>query len=184
MIPLTLVVYKILNRNALSVSLPKPMNMSYVKRILKEMFEEPYRLKRDDSEGETIFYKTWRLYQRVLLAIVATHCINPLVRIASMTPIIILIAISYRIYRPYKPEMYILHWTEFVSILGFFVCLIHNMFRGFLYVYNVNYVYPVTLVWEIFSYLDLLFSPIWVLIYFFIIKPIYNKVKDGIRKKM
>ena len=184
MIPLTLVVYKILNRNALSVSLLKPMNMSYVKRILKEMFEEPYRLKRDDSEGETIFYETWRLYQRVLLAIVATHCINPLVRIASMTPIIILIAISYRIYRPYKPEMYILHWTEFVSILGFFVCLIHNMFRGFLYVYNVNYVYPVTLVWEIFSYLDLLFSPIWVLIYFFIIKPIYNKVKDGIRKKM
>ena len=184
MIPLTLVVYKVLNRNVVSVALQKPINESYVKRILKEMFEEPYRFKKDESSGGTIFYETWRLYQRVLLAIIATYFINPFVRITCITPIIILIAISYRAYRPYKPEMYVLHWMEIVSNMGFFVCLIHNMFRAFLYVYDINYVYPVTIVWEVFNYLDLLFSPIWVLICVFIVKPIYKKAKDAIRKRM
>ena len=59
-----------------------------------------------------------------------------------MTPIIILIAISYCAFKPYKSDMYILHWMEIVSIIGFFVCLIHNMFRAFLYVYDIYYVYP------------------------------------------
>ena len=72
MIPFALVIYKILNRNVVSVSLQIPINVSYMKMILKEMFEEPYRLKRDESRGEIIFYETWRLYQRVLLAVVAT----------------------------------------------------------------------------------------------------------------
>ena len=184
MIPFALVIYKILNRNVVSVALQKPINVSYVKRILKEMFEEPYRLKRDESRGETIFYETWRLYQRVLLAVVATLFINPFVRITFMTPVVMLIAISYCVYRPYKPDMYILHWMEIVSIIGFFVCLIHNMFRSFLYVYDINYVYPVTIVWKAFNILDLLFSPILVLICVFIIKPIYYKAKDAIRKRV
>ena len=183
MIPFALVVYKILNRNVVSLALQKPINVSYVKRILKEMFEEPYRLKTDESRGETIFYETWRLYQRVLLTVVATLFINPLERITFMTPIIIFIAVSYCIYEPYKPEMYILHWMEIVSIMGFFVCLIHNMFRAFLYVYDINYVYPVTTVWKAFNILDLLFSPIWVLVCVFIIKPTYKKAKDAVRRE-
>ena len=183
-IPLTFVVYKILNRNVVSVALQKPINESYVKRILKEMFEEPYRLKSDDSSGETIFYETWRLYQRVLLAIIATRFINPLERITFMTPVIIIITVSYRVYRPYKPEMYVLHWMQIVSNMGFFVCLIHNMFRAFLYVYDINFVYPVTIVWEVLNYLDLLFSPIWVLICVFIVKPIYDKAKHAIKKRI
>ena len=66
----------------------------------------------------------------------------------------------------------------------FFVCLIHNMFRGFLYVYNINCEYPITIVWEAFSFLDLLFSPAWILVSVFIIKPIYNKAKGAITKSM
>ena len=180
MIPFALVVSKILNRNVVSVALLKPINESYVKRILKEMFEEPYRRKRHDSTGETIFYKTWRLYQRVLLVFVATFFINPLDRITFMTPVIIIIGISYYVYRPYKPEMYVLHWIEIISIMGFFVCLTHNMFRGFLYVYDINYGYPVTKVLKAFDILDLLFSPILVIVCVFIIKPIYNKAKDAL----
>ena len=180
MIPFALVVSKILNRNVVSVALLKPINESYLKRILKEMFEEPYRRKRHDSTGETIFYETWRLYQRVLLAFVATFFINPLERITFMTPVIIIIAISYHVYRPYKPEMYVLHWIEIISIMGFFVCLTHNMFRGFLHVYDINYEHPVTNVLKAFDILDLLFSPILVIVRVFIIKPIYNKAKDAL----
>ena len=67
------------------------------------------------------------------------------------------------------------------SILGFLVSLIQNMFRGFLYVYGINQEYPVTLAWGAFSIFDLLSSPIWVLLFVFIIKPIYSKVKDAAR---
>ena len=184
MVPFALVVYHILNRNVVFAVLQKPRNVSKVQRILQEMFEESYRLKRNDSRRESIFYETWRLYQRVLLAFAATHFINPLVRITFITPIIILIAISYFAYRPYKPEMYILHWMEIVSILGFFVCLAHNMFRGFLYVYDIKHEYHITLIWEAFKIADLLFSPIWVLLWFFILKPVYSKVKNVIKKRM
>ena len=183
-IPFALVVYHILNRNVTFVALQTPRNVSKVKRILQEMFEESYRLKRNCSRGESIFYETWRLYQRVLLAFVATYCINPIARITFMAPIIILIALSYIAYRPYKPEMYILHWMEVVSILGFSVCLIHNMFRAFLYVYDINNEYTITLVWEAFTIADVLFSPIWVLFWFFIIKPVYSKAKNTIKKRM
>ena len=183
MVPFALVVYRILNRNVVSVVLQKPRNVSKVQRILQEMFEESYRVKKNDSRRESIFYETWRLYQRVLLTFAATYFINPLVRITFMTPIIILIAIFYFAYRPYKPEMYILHWMEIVSILGFFVCLTHNMFRGFLYVYDIKHEDHVTLIWEAFTIADLLFSPIWVLFWFFIIKPVYSKVKNAIKKK-
>ena len=184
MVPFALVVYRILKRNVASVVLQKPRNVSKVQRILQEMFEESYRLKRNDSRRESVFYETWRLYQRVLLTFAATYFINPLVRITFMTPIIILIAIIYFAYRPYKPEMYILHWMEIVSILGFFVCLTHNMFRGFLYVYDIKHEDHVTLIWEAFTIADLLFSPIWVLFWFFIIKPVYSKVKNAIKRRM
>ena len=184
MIPFALVVYHILNRNVVSVVLQKSRNVSKLQRILQEMFEESYRHKRNDSRRESVFYETWRLYQRVLLTFVATYFINPMVRITFMTPIIILIAIFYFAYRPYKPEMYILHWMEIVSILGFFVCLTHNMFRGFLYVYDIKHEDHVTLIWEAFTIADLLFSPVWVLFWFFIIKPVYSKVKNAIKKRM
>ena len=179
--PFAVVVYKFVNRNVVSVVLQESRDVSKVKTILQEMFEESYRLKKKDSRGESIFYETWRLYQRVLLSIVSTYFINPLVRITFTTPIIILIAVSYFAVKPHKPEMYILHWMEIVSILGFFVSLIQNIFRGFLYVYSINQEYPVTLAWEAFSIFDLLFHPTWVLLFVFIIKPIYSKVKDAAR---
>ena len=123
--------------------------------------------------------ETWRLYERILLATVATFWIAPLKRITVITPNVIVIAISYLVIKPYKPEMYILHWIEVFSILGIFVSLVRNMFRGFLYVYDIGDEDPVKFVRQGFAVFDLVFSPICVLIYFFIIAPIYNKVKQN-----
>ena len=180
--PFVLVADCFLNRNVVFVNLQKSRDLSEseVKTILKEIFEESYRIKIEDSRDsreETVFYETWRLYQRVLLAIVATFCIDPIVRITFMTPTVILIAVSYFMISPYKREMYILRWMEAFSILGFFVCLGQTMFRGFLYVYDINDGDSVKLVWQVFTILDLIFSPILFLICFFIMKPIYSKVK-------
>ena len=123
--------------------------------------------------------ETWRLYERILLATVATFWIAPLKRITLITPNVIVIAIPYLVIKPYKPEMYILHWIEVFSILGIFVSLVRNMFRGFLYVYDIGDEDPVKFVRQGFAVFDLVFSPICVLIYFFIIAPIYNKVKQN-----
>ena len=180
MVPFAAVANYRLNRNTVSVDFKRTRNTYEVKVILREIFEESYRIKTADLREETVFYETWRLYQRVLLAVVATIYTDPLVRITAMTPVVLLIAICYLVYRPFKSEMCILHWMEVVSILGIFICLIH-MFRGFLYVYDIKYEYPVTFVWQGFVILDLIFSPICVLIYFFIIKPIYNKAKCKIK---
>ena len=137
-LPFAVVTNYRLNRNLVSVDLQKSRNTYKVKEILREMLQEPYRLKSDDPNGETVFYETWRLYQRVLLAIVATFWIDPLKRITLMIPIVIIIDISYHVIKPYKTEMYILHWIEVSSILGIFACVTHNMFRGFLHVYDIG----------------------------------------------
>ena len=179
-VPFAVVTNYRLNRSVVSFDLQKSRNTYKVKQILSEIFQEPYRLKTDDPSGETVFYETWRLYQRVMLAIVATFLTDPLKRITNMAPIVFLIAISYHAIKPYKPEMYILHWIEIFSILGIFVSLAQNMFRGFLYVYDIGDEDPVKFVWKGFAIFDVVFSPICLLIYFFIIVPIYNKVKRKI----
>ena len=179
-VPFAVVTNYRLNRSVVSFDLQKSRNTYKVKQILSEIFQEPYRLKTDDPSGETVFYETWRLYQRVMLAIVATFLTDPLKRITIMAPIVFLIAISYHAIKPYKPEMYILHWIEIFSILGIFVSLAQNMFRGFLYVYDIGDEDPVKFVWQGFAIFDVVFSPICLLIYFFIIVPIYNKVKRKI----
>ena len=177
MIPVAAVGNYLFNRNVISVDTQGLGNESEIKKVLREVFEESYRLKRDNSRGRTVFYETWRLYQRLLLAVIASFYINPIIRISFMTPIVILITTYYFLYKPYKSEMYILHWMEVFSILGIFVCLFHNMFRGFLYVYDINYDFSVTIVKQVFAVLDLIFSPVSMLIFFFIVKPIYGKVK-------
>ena len=180
-VPCVVVRNYILNRNTVSFDLKDTRNVSKVKKVLSEIFEESYRLKTNDSREETVFYETWRLYQRVLLAVVATFWIKPIERITLLTPAVTLVIISYFVSKPYKPGMYILHWMEVFSFLGVFVCLINNMFRAVLYVYDINDEDTVTFVWKVFAVLDLLFSPICVLIYCFIIKPIYNKAKYGVK---
>ena len=49
MIPFAAVGNYLLNRNVISVDPQRLGNESEVKKVLREMFEEPYRLKRDDS---------------------------------------------------------------------------------------------------------------------------------------
>lgn len=117
---------------------------------------------KNDSRGESVLYDTWQLYQRVLFTIVATYYIDPIVRIVA--PITFLIFISYIACKLCKSEIYILHWMEVISILGFLVCLPHNMPRGFLYVYHVYYEDHVPLAREAFGILDFLFSSIWILL--------------------
>ena len=59
-IPFAVVVDYCFNTNVVSVDLKTYRNTYMVKEILSEIFQESYRLKTEDSSGETVFYKTWR----------------------------------------------------------------------------------------------------------------------------
>ena len=171
-IPFAAVTNYRLNRRIVSVDLQKSRNTYNVKDILKEIFQEFYRLKTNDLSGELSsmthsgyikdFY--WHLLQHLgSILLSESHSCHPLL---SLSP--------YLVIKPYKPEMDILHWMEIFSIMGIFVSLLHNIFRVFLCVYDINGKDPVKFVWQGFVIFDLVFSPICVLIYFFIVTPIYN----------
>ena len=181
MFPFAIVANYRLKRNFASVDLQKSRNAWKVKEILRKTFQEPYRFKTNYPSGETVFYKTWWLYQRVLLAIVATFSVDPLVRISLMTLIVFIICVFYFTIKPYKPKMYILHWMEVFSVLGILVRFGHNMFLAFLNVYGTNYDNAATVFLQGFTMLDLITSPICVIFYFFIIKIIYNKAQCKIK---
>ena len=70
---------------------------------------------------------------------------------------------------------------EVFSILGISARLAHNVFHGVLNVFDINHDDHVTSVWQGFNILDLIFSPISVMIYFFIIETIYHKAKCKIK---
>ena len=181
MFPFAIVANYRLKRNFASVDLQKSRNAWKVKEILRKTLQEPYQFKTNYPSGETVFYKTWWLYQRVLLAIVATFSVDPLVRISLMTLIVFIICVFYFTIKPYKPKMYILHWMEVFSVLGILVRFGHNMFLAFLNVYGTNYDNAATVFLQGFTMLDLITSPICVIFYFFIVKIIYNKAQCKIK---
>ena len=158
----------------------KPVHTGNVKRLLREMFEECYRKNADESE-ECVFYESWRLYQRVIFAVVCVFSINPISRVVAMTPTIFAFAVFYNIVQPFKKEQYVLHWIEMVSVLGFAFALINNMFRSFLYVYDISNEDPIATTLKTLLLLDELFSPISVLCYFYIIKPLFRIAQDKIK---
>ena len=158
----------------------KPVHTGNVKRLLREMFEECYRKNADKSE-ECVFYESWRLYQRVIFAAVCIFSINPILRVVAMTPTIFAFAVFYNIVQPFKKEQYVLHWIEMVSVLGFAFALINNMFRSFLYVYDINNEEAIATSLKTLLLLDELFSPISVLCYFYIIKPLFRIAQDKIK---
>ena len=131
--------------------------------LLKELLEQSYRdlnNEKDQKKGYKVFWETWRLYQRLILAIVATYAINPVVRICLITPCILLYIFVYWYIQPYKKQYRILHWMEVMGLLGITFTLVNNMFRSFLYVFEIPDQKPVPESLYILWLLDTLASPI------------------------
>ncbi|XP_066926850.1 uncharacterized protein [Clytia hemisphaerica] len=142
--------------------------------LLKEMFEEAYR-KRKGKEYY-VFWETWRLYQRLILAFVSTFAINPVNRICYATPIILFFIFVYWYVKPYKKQYYILHWMEVIGLLGITFTLVNNMFRSFLYVFDIPDQEPIPTSLSVLWGLDTIASPIFVLVFYYLVKPLFEKI--------
>ena len=118
----------------------------------------------------------FRLYQRLLLAFVTTLAINPVNRICYAAPIILFFIFVYWYVKPYKQQFTILHWMEVIGLLGITFTLVNNMFRSFLYVFDIPDEEPVPTSLTVLWYLDSAASPIFVLVYMRVLKPILVKL--------
>ena len=156
-------------------------NERMVTLYLKENFEEAYRKR--VNKGYNVFWETWRLYQRLILAVVTTYAINPVERICFSAPIILFFIFVYWFVKPYKKQYRILHWMEVIGLLGITFTLVNNMFRSFLYVFEIPDEKPVPQSLSVLWALDTIASPIFVLPFFLIVKPCMMKVFESCNMK-
>ncbi|XP_066925383.1 uncharacterized protein [Clytia hemisphaerica] len=156
---------------------PDTRENKQVCQYLKEMFEEAYR-KREGKEYY-VFWETWRLYQRLILAFVTTLAINPVNRICYAAPIILFFIFVYWFIKPYKEQFTILHWMEVIGLLGITFTLVNNMFRSFLYVFDIADQPPIPRSLMVLWYIDLVATPVIVLFFMKVLIPIFMKIKNA-----
>ena len=147
-----------------------------VRVYLRENFEEAYRYR--EGKEYYVFWETWRLYQRLFLAVVTTRAINPVERICYSAPIILFFIFVYWYVKPYKKQYRILHWMEVIGLLGITFTLVNNMFRSFLYVFEIPDEKPVPQSLYVLWIIDTIASPIFVLPFFLVLKPFVLMIFD------
>ena len=145
-------------------------------RDRRENFEEAYRHR--EGKEYYVFWETWRLYQRLFLAVVTTRAINPVERICYSAPIILFFIFVYWYVKPYKKQYRILHWMEVIGLLGITFTLVNNMFRSFLYVFEIPDEKPVPQSLYVLWIIDTIASPIFVLPFFLVLKPFVLMIFD------
>ena len=155
-----------------------------VRSLLHEIFQEAYRKR--VNKGYNVFWETWRLYQRLILAVVTTYAINPVERICFSAPIILFFIFVYWFVKPYGESFVVLHWMEVVGLLGITFTLVNNMFRSFLYVFEIPDEKPVPQSLSVLWAIDTIASPIFVLPFMYgqtLVKFIWKKRKEYMDKK-
>lgn len=142
---------------------------------VEAILTEPYRLLRSSRE-RYVFWEDWRLIQRLILAAVATYVSNPLERICYCLPCILTFSIVYFKVLPFKPHLVLLHWSEVVSLLSYFGFITVNVFFGFFSVFSIPVEEWIQRLNMFFVCLDMLCSPLTVIVLYFTIFPLCTKI--------
>lgn len=163
-----------------NVTTNKQRDDMFCKKV-KEIFTEPYRLRKSSKE-DYISWEQWRLMQKLLLSCIATFLVNPLERVCYITPFILFFVFVYIHVRPFKKELKLLHWCEVTSMISICFSLVVNCFNAFLFTYNISTEEPVPTLYKYFMLIDGIFSPLTLLILYFISQPLWNMIKKKIVK--
>ena len=97
---------------------------------LKKFFEEPYREK-------YFWWETWILYERLIGACITTFLIDPVIRLCSLTPVLLLFLWLYNWAKPYIRSMNILFYLDVLSYICLCFSLISNMIRAIVFIYSL-----------------------------------------------
>ena len=142
-----------------------------INRSLQDIFEEPY-------EKKYFWWEAWILYERLIVACVATFLIDPVIRLCSLTPVLMVFLWFHNWAKPYKPLMKILFHLDVFSYICLCFNLVSNMIRAIVYIYSLPLSqYPIDIALNVSLCLEYIFSPLWPLIAYFIVAFTKKKLK-------
>ena len=175
MIPLSIPVfiYLPLKRKGRTI---KEDDEPYFREQLSEMFEESYR-------PNFFWWESYRLMERCLTAAIVTFVINPVKRTIILSPFFVMFLMFRYVFDPYKQSLKLVKMLDILSSAFLCLLVVINMFRADVYTHNLPFQFPVDEVSTIAYYLELIFSPLWFLIIWFMMKPIFGYCLPKFKKK-
>lgn len=155
------------------------INNPILNRMIKDLLTEPYRhIKSNDDRY--VFWESWRLIQRLMLATIATFVINPLERSCFLMPVVALFMVVYFKVLPFKQHLKLLHWLEVISLVSFCFVIVVSVFDGFFFSYNIPIGDPVPILSNFFVWVDAIVSPITLLVFYFMLWPLWKAIYSKI----
>ncbi|XP_057302307.1 uncharacterized protein LOC130636566 [Hydractinia symbiolongicarpus] len=141
---------------------------------LTNMFEEPFRL---NAKKKPIFWDSWRLFQRFIIAVFTTYFINPIQRLSLILPVMLVLLVVHLRVQPYKNKL--VNWLETASLVSLCFLVGVNLFRSFVYFYGLSLEYHIDMVLSVFTVMEILCNPP----VFLIVHLVIHKIKDFFLQK-
>ena len=108
--------------------------------ILYDLFEGPFRSisTSDDEIVKTMYWWTaWRLYERLLIAVLVTFLIEPLFRMCVIASLMVLLQMLHYHLKPYKEHLSLLSWLDISSYAFLLFYVVDNLFNTFIYIFDI-----------------------------------------------
>ncbi|XP_057295603.1 uncharacterized protein LOC130624054 [Hydractinia symbiolongicarpus] len=125
-------------------------------KYIRNMFQEPFRQYRNDET--CLFWDTWRLYQRLVIAVFATFFIDPMQRLCFILPIMLLLLVVHLRVKPYKSKF--INWLETTSLVSLCFLVGANQFRAFLYMYSYKNQENIILISAVLNVMEFFSTPV------------------------
>jgi len=159
-------------------------NLQGLQALLYDMFEEPYRVTSQEESCTTTMYwwTAWRLYERLIIAMIVTFITQPLLRMGVVAPVIVCLLLLHYHARPYKENMTLLSWLDISSFACLTFYVVDNMFRSFSYTFDIPIENPIDIVTRLLEVCEIILTPFTILSIFIIVytwKTIYRSFKEA-----
>ena len=110
------------------------------KAVLYGVYEEPFRSISTNEDGivKTMYWWTaWRLYERLLIAVLVTFLIEPLFRMCVIAPVVVVLLMLHYHLKPYKEHLSLLSWLDISSYAFLLFYVVDNLFHSFIYIFDI-----------------------------------------------
>ena len=170
--PATPLIFILTNYFHISVKARNCKQEEHIKNKFSERFEEPYRKK-------YFWWETWTLYERLIVGCLTTFLVDPVIRLFALTPALLLFLWIHIRAKPFKYTKSLLYQVDMASYICLCLNLVINILRAVVYIYSLPSQHPIDLVLRVSTYLEHLFTPVWVLIVRFFSSLIRMKSKKS-----
>ena len=135
--PWVTLAYMIKNSKSKSCYLEERVGLN---SYLYDLFEAPFRSTsaREDGSVKTMYWwAAWRLYERLIIAVLVNVLIDPLFRMCVLAPVMVILLMLHYHLKPYKEHLTLLSWLDISSYAFLLFYVVDNLFRSFTYIYDI-----------------------------------------------